>query len=182
MTPGTAVVSTIGAALRRHGIGVSELQRRLARRGVRVSRGALDRLASDRPLKSVNFALLLPILEELGLPLGEPFVALSSEEFGHQRTARARAQVAAQGLADGHAAALAALDDADRADEETIEQIDARMRREHPEAFDERGRLRKRVLSRALARRFGGTRLTREQVGDVIAAGREAAARRRAAR
>ncbi len=181
MTPGTAVVSTIGAALRRHGIGVSELQRRLAGRGVRVSRGALDRLASDRPLKSVNFALLLPVLEELGLPLGEPFVALSSAEFGRQRTARARAQVAAQGLADGHAA-LAALDEADRADEETIEQIDARIRREHPEAFDERGRLRKRVLSRALARRFSGTRLTREQVGDVIAAGRQAAARRRAAR
>src|SRR6266567_1237409 len=34
------VVSTIGAVLRRRGIGVGELRQRLAQRGIRVSRGA----------------------------------------------------------------------------------------------------------------------------------------------
>src|SRR5947209_7889130 len=37
----------------------------------------LDRLVSGRPLKSVNFGLLVPVREELGITLGDPFVAVS---------------------------------------------------------------------------------------------------------
>ena len=185
MTGGTVVVSTIGAALRQRGIGVGELRRRLAQRGIHISRGALDRLASDRPLKAVNFDLLLPILDELGLKLGEPFVAVSNEDLGRQQAARALGREAARNLANGDAttSAVAVLvDEADLADQESIDRLDAMIRSQHPEVFDGRGRLRKRALGTALAKRFGGTRLTSGQVDDVIAAGRAAATRRRGAR
>jgi hypothetical protein len=180
-SPNTVVVSTIGAALRQRGMGVGELQRRLAERGINVSRGALDRLASDRPLKAVNFEMLVPVLEELGITLGEPFMTLPGEEHERQRRARALALQTARSMANGHteAAEAALMDEADEADAETASQLDALIRRQHPEVFDSRGRLRRRALTRALTTRFGGTRLTRDQVDDVIAAGRDAAARRR---
>jgi len=124
VTGSTVVVSTIGVALRQRGIGVGELQRRLAERGIRVSRGALDRLAWDRPLKAINFELLLPILEELGITLGEPFVALPNDELERQQAARALGREAARNLANGDAtsSAVAALvDDADLADDDSID-------------------------------------------------------------
>src|SRR5919206_2040854 len=137
----SVVVSTIGDALRRRGIGVSELQRRLAARGVHVSRGALDRLASDRPLRSVNFDLLLPILEELGIPLGDPFRTLPREELDRQRAATSQAQQATRTLASGKpgASVAALLDEADRADDERSGRAEEQLRRRHPEAFDARG-------------------------------------------
>ena len=149
-----------------------------------VSRGALDRLVSDRPLKSVNFELLMPVLDELGITLGEPFVAIPGEELERTEQATRQAREASRAFANGvPAPQLAAVKkEADDADDSTIQRLEQRLRREHPEAFDKRGRLRKRALTRALVTHFGGRRLTREQVDDVIAAGREAAARRRAAR
>ena len=183
MSDDVRVVSTIGSSMREQGIGVAELRRRLGARGITVSRGALDRLVSERPLKSVNFDLLLPVLDELGITLGEPFVAVPADELARTEEAAHRARSATRALANGaHAGKIAAmLDEADHDDAATIDHLEERLRREHPEAFDKRGRLRKRALSRALVARFGGRRLTKEQVDDVIAAGREAAARRRAA-
>ena len=96
----TVVFSTVGTALRERGPRVGELQRRLADRGIHVSRGAVDRLASDRPLKAVNFELLVPVLEELGIALGEPLMAVPSEEHEPQRTARARAVKTARRMAN----------------------------------------------------------------------------------
>jgi hypothetical protein len=183
MSDAVRVVCTIGASLREQGIGVAELQRRLAARGLRVSRGALDRLVSDRPLKSVNFDLLIPILDELGITLGEPFVAVPADDLERTKRATRQARAASRALANGtQAHQFAAMhDEADEADASTIQHLEERLRREHPEAFDKRGRLRKRALTRALVTRFGGRVLTREQVDDVIATGRQAAARRRAA-
>ena len=181
MTGTTVVVSTIGPALRRRGIRVAELQRRLAERGIHVSRGALDRLASDQPLRSVKFDLLLPVLEELGITLGEPFVALPSDELERRQTAHALARETAQGLAHGQlpsAAAQVLVDEADQVDEAMIERLDRQLRRDHPEAFDARGRLRRRALTRVLAQRFGGLRLSGEQVDEVIARGRQTTRRR----
>lgn len=177
------VVSTIGSTMREQGIGVAELRRRLAARGIGISRGALDRLVSDRPLKSVNFDLLLPVLDELGIALGDPFVAVPADDLEQTEQAAHRARSATRALANGARVGQVAamLDEADYADAATIDHLEERLRREHPEAFDKRGRLRKRALSRALVARFGGRRVTKEQVDDVIAAGREAAARRRAA-
>ncbi len=171
------VISTLGTALKRKGIGVSELQRRLASRDVHVSRGALDRLVSDRPLKSISFDLLLPVLDELDIQLGDPFVAMPGDELLERDTARTRAREATRGLANGEPAevATAIVDEADRVDQESIDRLDRLIRREHPEAFDKRGRLRKRALASALATRFGGRRLSGEQVDDVIAAARRRA-------
>lgn len=180
---GVSVVSTIGDTLREQGLGVADLQRRLAARGLKVSRGAIDRLVSERPLKSVNFDLLLPVLDELGITLGDPFVVVGATEMERTQQAAQRARAATRALANGARAGqiAATLDEADRVDAVTIEHLEQRLRREHPEAFDSRGRLRKRALRRALVARFSGSRLSREQVDNVIAAGREAAARRRAA-
>jgi len=176
------VISTLGTALKRKGIGVSELQRRLASRDVHVSRGALDRLVSDRPLKSISFDLLLPVLDELGIQLGEPFVAMPGDELLQRDAATTLGREAARSLANGDATEVpsAIVDEADHVDQESIDRLDGQLRREHPEAFDKRGRLRKRALARALATRFGGRRLSGEQVDAVMAAGRAAAARRRA--
>jgi hypothetical protein len=184
MTRATVVVSTIGTALRQRGIGVGELRRRLAQRGIHVSRGALDRLASDQPIKSVNFDLLLPVLEELGMTLGETFVAVPGEELERQQAARVVANQTVQSLVNGRPglAAAAPANSADVADEEMVQRLDRQLRREHPEAFDARGRLRKRALTRALASRFGALRLDGQQVDAVIATGRKAAARRRGGR
>lgn len=183
MSDNVRVVSTIGSTMREKGIGVAELRRRLAARGIRVSRGALDRLVSNRPLKSVSFELLLPVLDELGITLGDPFVALPADDLERTEQAAHRARSATRALANGAPAGqlAAILDEADREDAETVDHLEQRLRREHPEAFDKRGRLRKRALSRALVARFAGHVVTKEQVDDVIAAGREAAARRRAA-
>ncbi|MBV9173034.1 MAG: helix-turn-helix domain-containing protein [Chloroflexi bacterium] len=183
MTGDVHVISTIGSTMREQGLGVAELRRRLAARGISVSRGALDRLVSDRPLKSVNFDLLLPVLDELGITLGDPFVAIPAGDLARTQEAIDRARSATRALANGaHPAQLAQmLDEADQNDAATIDRLEQRLRREHPEAFDNRGRLRKRALSKALVAQFGGRRLSREQVDDVIAAGREATTRRRAA-
>src|ERR1700674_3873282 len=135
------VISTLGAALKRKGIGVSELQRRLASRDVHVSRGALDRLVSDRPLRSISFDLLLPVLDELGVQLGEPFVAMPGEDVLERDTARTLAREATRSLANDEPNEVASLlvDEADREDQESIERLDSQIRRDHPEAFDKRG-------------------------------------------
>ncbi len=139
--PNTVVVSTIRTALRERGMGVGELQRRLGDRGIRVSRGALDRLASDRPLEAVNFELLVPVLEELGITLREPFMALPSGEHEPLRRALALAVQTARRLAAGQteAAEAAPIDEANEADADMADRFGALLRRWDPEVFDSRG-------------------------------------------
>jgi hypothetical protein len=155
---GAVVVSNIGAALRRHGMRVSDLQRRLERRGVKVSRTTLDRLtASDRPLVSVNFAVLVPVLEELNLTLGDSLAVVPEADVARtladQRTARA----AVRTLGVGESAQASGAKDRM-----------AELRRRHPEAFDARGRLRKRELTAAVLADLGTEHLSRNQVLNVI--------------
>jgi hypothetical protein len=180
MSDDVRVVSTIGSTMREQGIGVAELRRRLSARGIGVSRGALDRLVSDRPLKSINFDLLLPVLDELGITLGDPFVAVHADDLEQLEQAANSARSATRALANGAPAGqlAAIIDEAEHDDAATIDNLEQRLRRDHPEAFDKRGRLRKRALSRALIARFGGRRLSREQVDDVIAAGHKSVAAR----
>lgn len=115
--------------------------------------------------------------------LGDPFLALPREGLKKRDEARSVANKTVECLASGDPNSAAAVvgEWADHADEEMIERLDRQLRREHPEAFDVRGRLRKRALTRLLTARFHGLQLSREQVDDVIATGREAAVRRRAA-
>ena len=69
------------------------------------------------------------------------------------------------------------LDEADVADDQTIKQIDEQLHREHPEAFDSRGRLRRGAVARVL-QRLGGVRLNRDQVDEVMRIGRSVPAGR----
>ena len=58
-------ISRIGAELKAKNLSISELRRRLAQREVPVSRGALDRLSSGRPIESISLSVVVPILQEL---------------------------------------------------------------------------------------------------------------------
>jgi hypothetical protein len=70
---------------------------------------------SDRPLKSISFDLLLPVLDELGVQLGEPFVAMPGDDVLERDTARTLAREAIRGLAYGEPTEVASLlvDEAD---------------------------------------------------------------------
>jgi len=113
-------------------------------------------------------------------------MAVSGEELERQHAARAAASekrcTASLNRYPPSAALASLVDQADQADEDLIEQLDRELRRDHPDAFDARGRLRKRALTRALTSRFGGLRMNAEQVDSVIATGRGAAARRHGGR
>ena len=71
------------------------------------------------------------------------------------------------------------IDEADRADQQTIEQLDVLIRRQYPDHFDDRGRLRRCIVARALKSRFGAMHLTGDQMDEIISDGRLAAARNR---
>jgi hypothetical protein len=161
---GAVVVSKIGAALRRHGMRVSDLQRRLERRGVKVSRTTLDRLtASDRPLVSVNFAVLVPVLEELNLTLGDSLAVVPEAEVAQMQANQQTARAAVRDLAVGAPAQVVDDSRAAQAEDRMVE-----LRERHPQAFDARGRLRKRQLVAAVLADLGTQQLTRDQVLDVI--------------
>ncbi|MBI4491613.1 MAG: helix-turn-helix domain-containing protein [Chloroflexi bacterium] len=196
MGRGAIVISTIGSTLKERGISLNELHKRLVRRGLNISRGAIERLASDRPIKSVNFDLLLPILDELDLPLGPPFAAVDPEVAERRRAERqqveSRAREVARSLTQGRvtspsaAEGLRALEEdertralaeADADDQALIARLQERLRREHPEIFDRRGRLRTRDLTRTLVQEFGTTRLSKGDVLSVIRRGRSARTR-----
>ncbi len=71
------------------------------------------------------------------------------------------------------------IDEADRADQQMIGPLDVLIRRQYPDLFDDRGRLRRCIVARALKSRFGGVQLTGDQVHHIISEGRLAAARNR---
>src|SRR6266849_3901725 len=73
-------VSRLGWVLRDRNLPVSELRRRLGQRGHTVSRGALDRLMSERPLRTVDLDVLMPILEELDVEFRAAFEHLPAAE------------------------------------------------------------------------------------------------------
>jgi hypothetical protein len=150
MTTGV-YVSRLGWVLRDRKLPVSELRRRLGRRGHAVSRGALDRLMSERPLRTVDLDVLMPVLEELNVEFRAAFEHVPIETTAAQLAGQPLARRAARQL--GRRQALAAADAelggaADRLEDE--------LRRKHPELFDARGRLRQRALERLIMERVGG--------------------------
>lgn len=153
-----AYVSTLGEELRRRGITIADLQRRLAARGLRVSRRAIDRIVSDRPIAMVSLSTVLPILDELRMPFEDAFRSLSTDDEDSKRRARARA---ARLLAGSPARAAfspeveAELDDA-------IARSAAILRTQRPDLFDARGRPRRRALMRALEEQLGSRRYATE--------------------
>src|SRR5262249_14730372 len=95
--PNAVYVSRIGRRLRERGSRPRDLRRRLAERGIAVSRSALDRLVSERPLDDVRLGVVLPILEEVDLDFRDAFERISAQE-AEQRSGHARliGQVAGQ--------------------------------------------------------------------------------------
>lgn len=89
---GWRYVSRLGLVLRDRHLGVSELQRR----GHPISRGALDRLMSRRPVQSVDLDVLAPVLDELGVDFRTVFEKLPPPVAQAEAIARPAARKAAQ--------------------------------------------------------------------------------------
>ena len=87
----TAYVSRLGGVLRTRGLSVSELHRRLAAGGTRVSRTALDRVVSDRPVTAAYLPVLLPVLELLQVSVQDAFEAVNAPRAEERRRVRATA-------------------------------------------------------------------------------------------
>jgi hypothetical protein len=83
-------LSRIGAVLRNRHLSMGELQRRLAARQVRVSRGALYRIVSDDPIETVSLPVVFPFLEELDLPFEDAFEPISDVDVAERTRARQR--------------------------------------------------------------------------------------------
>jgi hypothetical protein len=154
-----AYVSQIGQIMRARGLSVDDLRTRLAQRGVRVSRMALDRLISPEPVRAVRLAILLPVLEELGTDLGAAYTRAEMSEAGSASSPATRKQPSGdreqpvRGRAGTRQSQVAA---ADRELAEMTVAARDRLREQQPDMFDSRGRLRRRVLAQRLAERTGG--------------------------
>jgi transcriptional regulator with XRE-family HTH domain len=158
----TVFVSRLRDELAARGVTVAELRRRLEQRGVRVSRGALDRIVSDDPIDAVHLSSLFPILEELDLDFSSAFAqvdAARAREISARRDAIA-------GLADriyrdraGNGTSSVQTREPDAALREQIQHSLAFLKEHEPALYatlvDRRGRLRRKALSRVLRERLG---------------------------
>jgi Cro/C1-type HTH DNA-binding domain len=167
MTLDTVFVSRLGQVLRERHLNVGELQRRLHARGHSISRGAIDRLVSERAVRKVELDVLVPLLEELGVSFHDAFARVPSEAVANREAARPAVAEAARRMAsDNRRARLA---EADGELDDIAARLERDLRSTHPELFDRRGRLRQRALSRLLLERFGGKRtITGDEVLALI--------------
>ena len=152
--------SKIAEVLRERRMGVSELRRRLLAKGAHCSRGALDHLVSDRPVKQVDLRILWPVLDELELDMRSAFAAApdDGEAAGVRRDAAQRvARQAATAIRTG------AILEGEQEQDGIIAHLTEQVRIEHPEVFDRRGRLRKRALARLLVKELGTEALTGDE-------------------
>jgi hypothetical protein len=150
----TVFVSRLGRVLRERRLQVGELQRRLRQRGHPISRGALDRLMSERPVHTVELDVLVPVLEELEVDFQAAFARVPSEVVVQQEASRPAAREAARRLVQQ--SRRQRLAEADAELDAVAERLEDDLRRSHPELFDRRGRLRQRALSQLLLEQFGG--------------------------
>jgi hypothetical protein len=152
-------VSRIGRRLRERGMRPGDLRRRLAERGIAISRSALDRLVSERPLDDVRLGVVLPVLEEVDLDFRDAFEAVSPEDAeGRMRRARLVNRTADQIYLG--AAGDSAADGAEAQVEAELAGVLARarsaLRERLPQVFDKRGRLRRKRLEEAISARLPG--------------------------
>jgi hypothetical protein len=160
------LVSRLGRALRARQLRVGDLQRRLHQRGHAVSRGALDRLMSNRPVKTVDLDILIPVLDELGVPFEAAFTRIPSDTLVEQAAARPGARETARWAARAGRSNVAAADAELAA---VADRLEENLRTSHPDLFDKRGRLRQRALERLLLERFGGKSIiSGDQLHDLL--------------
>ncbi len=167
----TVIIPRLRRVLRERDMDLAELHRRLTVRGGAPSRATLARLAQERPISTIRTDTVVPVLEELALPLGALFESISRAEWEQHRTANGQAQAAARALSqrrDGRPGNATAETDA------VIARLRDELRARNPELFDARGRLRKRALVTRLAERFGGRTVEGEEVVRRVNAARAA--------
>ncbi|MDE3076695.1 MAG: hypothetical protein KGJ86_14855 [Chloroflexota bacterium] len=152
--------SKIAEVLRQRQMGVSELRRRLEDRGTHVSRGALDHLVSDRPVKQIDLRILWPVLDELDLDMRSAFVTATEDERPSQEQRGVATRLARQLANTRSSFRRRAISEAEQEQSEMIARLTEKVREEHPEVFDRRGRLRKRALARLLVNQLGRASLT----------------------
>jgi hypothetical protein len=162
----TVYVSRVGDAARVQGVSVAEMQRRLAKRGLRVSRGALDRLFSQRPVREVSLEIIVPVLEELDLDLRSAFDLVVRSDADERSRARSEAAALVRQFpfAKGRTRSRDATSRAAAELDEITGKLEARLKHRHPEVFDRRGRLRRRTLTQLLTQRAGKRLLTDEDL------------------
>lgn len=152
----TVFVSRLGRVLRERHLRLGDLQRRLHQRGHPISRGALDRLMSERPVHTVELDVLVPLLEELDVDFATAFVRVPSEVAAQHEVTRPAARDAARRVAGQ--TRRQRLAEADAELDAVAGRLEDDLRQSHPELFDGRGRLRQRALAQLLVERFGGKR------------------------
>lgn len=163
-------VSRIREEMRARDVTVSDLHRRLADRGIHVSRGALDRIASDQPITEVSLLVVMPVLEEIGLRFEDAFRRVDDDERIAREEARARAARIVDHLrSTGKLSTREPKPGGESADtrvpelEQAIGHARKLLRARHPELFDGRGRLRHRAFQRMLQERFADHRQAAEE-------------------
>jgi hypothetical protein len=168
-------VSRIGRVLEARHLSVPRLRERLAARGHSISRGALARLVSDEPIEEIRLSVIRPVLDELGLSFEQAFDEVCPADFERQRLNRSRARSLA-GLSDFDLAS-ASTSEATAADptnelREVIARSLKKIQSTHPEIVDQRGRIRRRALAKAIEKQLEDkATLSSDEYSQIVAAG-----------
>ena len=171
----TVIIPRLRRVLRERHMDLAELHRRLLARGHAPSRATLARLAQERPIATIRTESIIPVLEELELPLGALFETVPLAEWEHQHRANGQARATARALSEQRAGRRGTRrEDAAAETDAVITRLERELRTSDPELFDARGRLRKRALVRRLAERFGGMTIEGDEVVRLVNAARAA--------
>jgi hypothetical protein len=125
---------------------------------------------SESPIDDVRLGVVIPILEEVDLDFHDAFEAVSRAEAEQRVRAERAAEAAASQVyhVAGSGRSEADTNDADVELAEVLKRSRAVLRERLPEAFDQRGRLRRRRLQQAIAARLPGrSELTHDEFLDL---------------
>ena len=151
-------ISLIGQQLDNRGMSVSELHRRLTDAGHQVTRASLDHLVTDQPISSAQIAVLVPVLEMLGLQPGHAFRSISSKEAEERRRVRADTLGILSHRRMKHGLPSGVSAETDAAYDDAITMASRALRVTHPHLFDGRGRPLRRKIAQEIAARAGERR------------------------
>jgi len=160
----TVIIPRLRRVLEDRNLGLDELHRRLVVRDNAPSRATLARLAQEKPVQTIRADTVLPVMDELSVPLAELFETVPRAEWERRQTVNGLAHAAASALVRRR---VDRRDRAARAEAENdalIARLEKDLRAESPDLFDGRGRLRKRALVTRLSERFGATTVEGDEI------------------
>jgi hypothetical protein len=169
----TVIIPQLRRVLTERRLALDELHRRLVARGNAPSRATLARLAQERPILTIRADTVLPVIDELGVPLSALFETMPRAEWQRRLTANGQAHSAARAMARPRSSQRSAAT-ADAETDTVIASLERDLRANSPELFDARGRLRKRALIAQLAKRFGSATIEGDEITRRISAARAA--------